>query len=152
MDSESRHGPAAAALYGLLAALLRHTPRDLSLTALATLATLERTGPRRITELAVIEGVAQPSMTNLVSNLEREGLVERRSDPDDKRVALAAITDKGANYVRSRRRLGTESLEQLLDKLSEAESTALTGAVEALTHLRLLDEEERDPAQSPYCP
>jgi DNA-binding MarR family transcriptional regulator len=119
----------------------------MSLTSAATLSTLDRTGPRRITELALVEGVAQPSMTSLIANLERDGLVERRSDPHDRRVALAAITNKGGAYLKSRRQLGTESVERLLDKLSGAESAALTGAVAGLVHLRLLDEEERDPAR-----
>jgi DNA-binding MarR family transcriptional regulator len=119
----------------------------MSLTALATLSTLDRTGPRRITELAAVEGVAQPSMTSLVANLERDGLVERRSDPDDKRVALAAVTGRGVEYLRSRRQLGVESLQRLVEQLSEAESTALAGAAGALVRLRLLDEEERDPAR-----
>lgn len=71
----------------------------------------------------------------------------RRGDPDDKRVALAAITGKGTEYLRSRRRLGAEALGRLLDKLSQNESDALVTAVGALVHLRLLDEEERDPAR-----
>jgi DNA-binding MarR family transcriptional regulator len=119
----------------------------MSLTALATLSTLERTGPRRITELAVVEGVAQPSMTSLVTNLERDGLAERRSDPDDKRVALAAITARGVEYLSSRRKVGVESLQGLVDQLSVAEAAALAGAVPALSHLRRLDEEERDPTR-----
>lgn len=146
MVSGGPHGPASEALHGLLAALLRGTPRDMSLTALATLATLERTGPRRITELAVIEGVAQPSMTNLVTKLVGAGLAERRGDPEDKRVALVAVTDKGLAYLKNRRAEGARSLERMLDKLPPAESAALRAAVEALVHLRELDEEERDPA------
>ena len=39
------------ALYGLMAAAVRSQPRDMSLTSLSTLATLELTGPRRITDL-----------------------------------------------------------------------------------------------------
>ena len=39
----------------------------MSLTSLSTLATLELTGPRRITDLAANEGVTQPSMTALVT-------------------------------------------------------------------------------------
>ena len=50
------------------------SPRtDLSLTAAATLATLQRSGPARLTELAVAEGVSQPSMTALIARLGRAG-------------------------------------------------------------------------------
>ena len=53
----------------------------LSLTAAATLATLERSGPSRLTWLAVREGVTQPAMTQLISRLEEAGLVQRAADP-----------------------------------------------------------------------
>src|ERR1700739_112188 len=69
---------AAEAIYPLLTAAVRHQPRDISLTAASTLATVERTGPRRITDLAVTQGVTQPSMTALVTVLVRAGLAERR--------------------------------------------------------------------------
>jgi hypothetical protein len=57
---------AAGAVYPLLTAAVRHQPRYVSLTAASTLATVEQTGPQRITDLAVTEGVTQPSMTALV--------------------------------------------------------------------------------------
>jgi DNA-binding MarR family transcriptional regulator len=135
----------AGALYGLLATLLRRAPRDLSLTSLATLSTLDRTGPRRITDLAVIEGVTQPSMTVLVTSLERGGLVTRHSDPADRRVTLVALTADGLRYLRSRRRAGTDALAQLIRTLPPGEASALAAAVPALRHLRDLDDELRDP-------
>src|SRR5271156_2569861 len=91
---------AAAALYGLVSDAVQRIPRQMSLTSSSTLATLERTGPRRITDLAAIEGVTQPTMTKLVRVLEQSGLVQRRGDPTDKRVALVAVTEAGATYVR----------------------------------------------------
>jgi DNA-binding MarR family transcriptional regulator len=136
----------AGAVYGLLTTLVRHSSRDLSLTSLATLSTLSRTGPRRITDLAAVEGVTQPSVTTLVTNLERAGLVERRSEPADKRVVLVALTDAGADYLHSRRRSSVEVFSALIDLLPPAEAAALAAAVPALEHLRALDDAHRDPA------
>jgi DNA-binding MarR family transcriptional regulator len=135
----------AEALYGLLSTILRHVPRDLSLTSVATLSTLDRTGPRRITDLALSEGVAQPSMTALVTNLEREGLVERRRDPYDGRVALVDLTEAGRAYLAARRHAGARSLSSLIGKLPDADAVALSHATQALRHLRDLDERQRDP-------
>src|SRR5260370_7178046 len=118
----------------------------MSLTSLSTLATLDRSGPRRVTDLAFIVRVAQPWMTALVSTLERSGLVERRDDPADKRVALVALTPAGAELLRSRRRSGAEALEQLIDKLPADEAAALVAAIPALRHLRELDNADREPA------
>ncbi len=92
-----------SALYGLATRAVRRLPRDMSLTSAATLATLDRTGPRRITDLAVAEGVTQPAMTVLVRVLEESGLVERKGDPSDKRVTLvclAGVPDRGGRVVR----------------------------------------------------
>ena len=59
----------ADAVYGLLSPLVRHLSRELSMTSMATLGTLNRTGPRRITDLATIAGITQPSVTALVTTL-----------------------------------------------------------------------------------
>jgi DNA-binding MarR family transcriptional regulator len=131
------------AFYGLIAAAVRSQPRDMSLTQLSTLATLEQTGPRRITDLAACEGVMQPSMTALVSTLARSGLVERRSDPSDRRVALVALTSDGTHYIRSRRQAGVEVFAELIDALPADEAEALFAAVTAITHIQQLDEERR---------
>jgi DNA-binding PadR family transcriptional regulator len=56
----------------------------------------------------MVEGITQPSVTTLVTSLERAGFVERRSDPDDKRVVLVAITAAGSDYLHARRRASIE--------------------------------------------
>jgi DNA-binding MarR family transcriptional regulator len=140
-DGRSSFG---AALYGVVATTVRRIPRDLSLTSVSTLDTLDRTGPRRVTDLAVVEGVTQPSMTVLVSGLERAGLVERGADPTDKRAALVALTAAGSEYLRARRRANAEAFDQLIEKLPTDEVAALAAAIPALVHLRELDEEQRN--------
>jgi DNA-binding MarR family transcriptional regulator len=134
---------AGEALHGLLTAAVRQLPREISLTAASTLATIERTGPRRVTDLAVTEGVAQPSMTALVTSLERLGLVERRPDPQDQRVVLVALTQAGVDYRQIRRRAGAEAFARLIGKLPPAEAAAVRAAAPALRHLRELDEKQR---------
>jgi DNA-binding MarR family transcriptional regulator len=117
----------------------------MSLTSSSTLSTLDRTGPRRITDLAAVEGVTQPSMTVLVSGLERSGLVERRADPTDGRVALVTVTEAGSDYIRARRRAAAEGFGQLIDKLPPDEAATLAAAVPALERLRELDDDQREP-------
>src|ERR1700722_2554348 len=128
-------------LHGLSSSFIRRTPRDMSLTALSTLATLDRSGRRRITDLATVEGVTQPSITALVSALERSEYVERLTDASDKRVVLVAITASGSRYIRARRRAGAETFALLIDKLPAEERKALAAASAALKHLLELDEQ-----------
>ncbi|MEV0161954.1 MarR family winged helix-turn-helix transcriptional regulator [Nonomuraea fuscirosea] len=133
-----------AALYGLATRAVRRLPRDMSLTSAATLATLDRTGPRRITDLAAAEGVTQPAMTVLVRVMEESGLVERRGDASDKRVTLVCLTEAGASYVRTRRQAGVQAFERLIGKLSGDEIDALVAALPALRHLAELEGQDRE--------
>ncbi|TMR27941.1 MarR family transcriptional regulator [Nonomuraea zeae] len=110
-------------------------PRDLSITSLSTLANLERLGPRRLTELASIEGVTQPAMTQLVSRLDREGLAERQSDPGDGRVVMVAITQHGRAELARRRAAQAKRLAELLAELPAADRAAIAAALPALDRL-----------------
>jgi DNA-binding MarR family transcriptional regulator len=133
-----------SALYGLATRAVKRAPRDLTITSAATLATLDRTGPRRITDLAAIEGVTQPAMTVLVRVMEESGLVERRGDPSDKRVTLVWLTEAGASYVRTRHRKGVQAFARLIDQLTDDEFEALMAALPALQHLAALDSKDRE--------
>jgi|SRR5882724_10872947 len=133
----------AAAIDALASVALRTSPRDLSLTAASTLATLERRGPCRLTDLAEIEGVAQPSMTTLVSGLERSELAERRPSPTDGRVVLVALTPAGRDYLKARRRARAARLAALLQLLPADQISALAAAVPAMLNLRDLAAQRR---------
>lgn len=131
------------ALYSLVTLAVRHGPREVSLTAASTLSTLDRTGPRRLTDLAVIEGVTQPSMSVIVTGLEQAGLAERRPDPGDRRVVLVGLTAAGADYIRARRRTGAKTFAELIKTLPEDDAAALAAAVPAMDRLRELDSDRR---------
>jgi DNA-binding MarR family transcriptional regulator len=107
-------------------------PSGLSLTAAATLATLDRSGPCRLTSLAAREGVTQPAMTQLIARLQGEGLVTRVPDPADGRVVQVAITDEGRAVLSRRRATRAERLTGVLAGLSPEERAALAEALPAL--------------------
>ena len=132
---------AAAAMYDLVALFVRLTPRQLTLTSISTLATLYRKGPRRITELAASEGVTQPTVTSLVTSLERAGFVERRSDPADRRVVMVAITEAGAAFLRARHEANAQAIVRAMAELSSDEVATLVSAVPVIEHLRAVLEE-----------
>jgi DNA-binding MarR family transcriptional regulator len=143
-DRDEQSLASAAAVYGLLATLVRRSSRNISLTSLATLSTLDRAGAKKITELAAIEGVTQPSMTTLIAGLEKAGLVERSGDPHDKRVSMVSLTSAGRDYIRRRRQANTEAFAALVSELSPDEAAALAAAVPALVRLREIDNQQRE--------
>ncbi|WP_329339622.1 MarR family transcriptional regulator [Streptomyces sp. NBC_00663] len=66
----------------------------------------------------------EPSnVTGIVDRLETRGLVERRPDPADRRVKVAAVTDEGRDVARSLReglRFAREPLAGLSDEERES--------------------------------
>lgn len=122
-----------------LAALWRAVGRggyaDLSRTASSVLAALRDGGPQRVTALAEAEGVAQPTMTNLVVRLERRGLVERGSDPEDARAVRVTITDQGRERLEARRDARVAVLAEHLRVLDAGEREALLAALPVLDKL-----------------
>jgi DNA-binding MarR family transcriptional regulator len=98
---------------------------DLSASAAFTLNRVCREGPIRLTTLAAMEGVSQPSMTQLVQRMERAGLVTRHADPDDGRACLIAITAQGQALLDERKRMRRERLAALITTLTDEERSAL---------------------------
>jgi DNA-binding MarR family transcriptional regulator len=125
----------AAGLERLLALIRWLSPPGLSLTTGATLATLDRSGPCRLSALAASEGVTQPAMTQLVGRLEDAGLAVRCPDPADGRAVHVQITEAGREFIARRRAARAERLSALLARLSQADQDALAAALPAINAL-----------------
>jgi|SRR5579884_493915 len=69
-------------------------PQALSLLVLA-----EQGGPISATRLVEQLGLGRTAMTSVVDRLERQGWVERRPSPADRRVALLVLTDAGRQMI-----------------------------------------------------
>ncbi|WP_241004498.1 MarR family transcriptional regulator [Conexibacter sp. SYSU D00693] len=115
--------------------LRREAVYGLSVTAASVLARVAHDGPLRVTELAVAEEVAQPTMTALVGRLEQRGLVAREPDPADGRAVLVSITREGGERLAVVREAREHALARRLDRLDGEERAALTAALPALGHL-----------------
>ena len=111
------------------------TAGGLSSAASSVLGRLGREGPQRVTELARGEGVSQPGMTQLVTRMERDGLVRRIASTDDRRGVLVEATDAGADVVRERHAERAEALRELMDRLDPQEQSAVAVALPALARL-----------------
>jgi len=107
----------------------------LSFTTLSVLHTLSRKSPMRLTELTANEQITQSAITQLVTRLERDGLVERRPDPNDGRVVQVHITALGANVIDSRRLDRMVQLTKFIEGLTLEEERAIASAIPALRRL-----------------
>ncbi len=112
------------------------TLEKLSFTTLSVLDTLAfNDGPMRLTDLTRTEQVSQPGLTQLITRLERDGLVERHPDPSDGRAVLVHITEAGRRIGRSRHDDRTRHLVPLVDRLTPDQRRAIAQALPALTRL-----------------
>jgi DNA-binding MarR family transcriptional regulator len=122
------------------------TAGDLSLPAAAVLNRLVREGPQRLTSLAAGEAVSQPGMTQLVTRLERDGLVRRTASDADGRVVLVQVTSAGEEVVARRRAQRSAALRDLLRQLDPPDRAAVRTAIPALERLVDLALQPRSPA------
>lgn len=107
-----------------------------SLSQGAVLGRLDREGTRSIGDLALAERVRPQSMTQTISDLEADGLIARRADPDDRRRILVELTELGRQTLELDRRQREGWLAQAIaGDLSADEQRVLTRALALLRRL-----------------
>lgn len=105
---------------------------DLTPTAAAALATVERRGPLTPSELAEVERVKRPTATRTLRFLDDAGLVSRTPDPADGRSALLAVTPSGRERLRRLRSRKNAYLARRMKALSAEDVATLERASEIL--------------------
>lgn len=113
-----------------------------SFTTLSVLHTLTHQGPMRLTALTANEQITQPAVTQLVTRLERDGLVERRPDPEDGRAVLVGVTPAGARVIENRQQDRVRQFTELAQALTADERLAIAAALPALARMAALMAED----------
>lgn len=104
-------------------------------TRRSLLHTIETHGPLRLSELAAEEGINPTMLSRVVAELADAGLIDRITDPADKRAALVTASKKGRKLLERMRRERTDVLSVALDALTEQERRTLHRALPALEKL-----------------
>lgn len=106
MDRDRLNIDQIVAGFGRIAAFMRMAdwrevePLGLTPTQTQCLSLLAGRGGSRVTVLARLLGVSQPTASDVIATLERKALVERRSDPEDGRATRVLLTAAGADMAR----------------------------------------------------
>ncbi|AXK46760.1 MarR family winged helix-turn-helix transcriptional regulator [Brachybacterium saurashtrense] len=101
-------------------------------------ATIERHGPLRLSEIAERERVSRPTATAVIKRLEEESLVRRDPDPSDSRSSLISTTSQGSARLAAWRGQLAAGVGELLDPLPAEDRAALERAAAVLS--RLIDD------------
>jgi DNA-binding MarR family transcriptional regulator len=120
-----------------LTVLLRRAavPAKVNLAQARTLLALRDGGPQRVTSLARLEHLTQPTMSAVVGRMERLGWVRRAADDVDRRAALVRLTDRGNKILDELLERRTAVLQAGLETLPLSDCTALSKALPVLHKL-----------------
>jgi DNA-binding MarR family transcriptional regulator len=103
------------------AKMLAAAAHDVEWSAQITLKCLATEGPMRASDLAEHTRADPSTVSRQVAALVREGLVERRADPEDGRASLLVLTDKAAGVLKAHDDLRNKHFAALLAGWSERE-------------------------------
>ena len=127
-------------LHSAAIGLLRQLRREddaIGITAprLSALSVVVFAGPVTLGELARAEQVKPPTMTRIVTGLEKDGLVERRDDASDGRLTQIHSTAKGRRILAAGRARRVETLAAAVDALDNRKREKLAAGVHVLKEI-----------------
>jgi DNA-binding MarR family transcriptional regulator len=109
---------------------------SLSLVHLHVLTVLEADGPLAMSKLAEALDVSVASATGIVDRMEQRGLVERRREPEDRRVVLVHATNAGDAVFRDLAMERRKHLARLLDRMTDVELEGFLTGLRAMRRVR----------------
>lgn len=119
---------------------IRSTRDGLGHGTISTLSSIIRRGPLRPGDVGRIERIAAPTVTRILSDLERRGLIERRPDPSDGRSCLVSATAAGIELVGEARAETAQRAALLLRDLDGEELGRLREALDVLEAVAVADQ------------
>src|SRR4051812_6419835 len=105
----------------MLAEVRRRLADECTMPRFDLLANLEREDGQTLAALSRRMLVTAGNLTGLVDRAERDGVVERRADPRDRRLSRVYLTDKGRELITQLLPRHAEHVGELLVDLDEAE-------------------------------
>ena len=132
-SANRREGRVADRLHSAAIHLLRRARRTDPLTGVspAQLSALSvlMNGPKTLGDLAAAEQVRPPTMSRLVSEMDRAGVARKTTDRDDARVIRVHATPKGLRALSRGRSMRIEAIERLLRELDPTDLATVERAV-----------------------
>lgn len=103
---------------------------------LRTLMAIARTDNCTANVICKISGRDKAQITRTLKDLEREQLIQRKSNPDDKRSQLVLLSDKGCSFLEEIWQAEQRIEDQLLQGISDAEREQFIAIAEKMLNLQ----------------
>ena len=85
-------------------------------------------------------GMEKSSLTRMVDDLEKKGIVSRKTDPDDRRKVLVSLTEKGLEYYNCLNKITAEMADEILKFVDEKDIEDYVQSLETMVRiLRKID-------------
>ena len=110
-------------------------PAGMNSAQARTLLALHDAGPQRVTDLARLDHLKQPTMSAVLLRMRRLGWVRRLDDSDDLRAVIVRLTPAGERIASQLIEARTQVLQAYLDGLSASDRSAVAAALPALRKL-----------------
>ncbi len=125
-------------LFDKLADRLKRAPSVLSgfpRQQLSILVRLHLGGPALLKDIARREMVTTPNLCAAFRKLERDGLVLRRIDENDRRNTWYSVTERGEKIASQAMDAMRNAIDNLFAKISKTDEVALTGAMKTINSI-----------------
>jgi len=86
---------------------------------------LEEHGPLQQKDLLEFVAIEQPTMTALLTRMERDRLLVRRPDPTDARARLVSLTSRGSTVLTKAREVMLDVVEETMAGVSKEDQERL---------------------------
>jgi len=77
-------------------------------------------------------GMEKSSLTRMVDDLEKKGIVFRKTDPEDRRKVIVSLTEKGLDCYNCLSQITTEMAEELLQFVDENDVENFMNSLETM--------------------
>jgi DNA-binding MarR family transcriptional regulator len=105
---------------------------DLTMSQLKVVLLLFMTGSVRMSDIASALGVSLATATGVVDRLVERDIVLRESQPEDRRVVLCRLSEKGQKMIGGLWQLARDRAKELLEVAAPSQLQLITEALEAL--------------------
>jgi DNA-binding MarR family transcriptional regulator len=105
---------------------------DLTMPQLKVVLLLFTGGPERMSVIASDLGVSLATATGVVDRLVQRGLVAREGDPEDRRVVLCRLSERGEELMGGLWKVSREQIRELMRVLAPQQLELIAEALKAL--------------------